>query len=105
MIQEAKTSAKLVSGPADSCVMVIFGASGDLAKRKLIPALYNLSRDKLLSPNNFEQVLAEGLYADWEMLGQLDSPFLSQFRRLRAQAAPVQPCGRALIHPIHWGRQ
>ena len=35
--------------PADSCVMVIFGASGDLAKRKLVPALYNLARDKLLS--------------------------------------------------------
>ncbi len=26
----------------DPCAMVIFGASGDLAKRKLIPALYNL---------------------------------------------------------------
>ena len=34
---------------ADSCVMVIFGASGDLTKRKLIPALCNLARDKLLS--------------------------------------------------------
>ncbi|TVM03972.1 MAG: glucose-6-phosphate dehydrogenase, partial [Candidatus Brocadia sp. WS118] len=31
------------------CVMVIFGASGDLAKRKLIPALYNLARERLLS--------------------------------------------------------
>jgi glucose-6-phosphate 1-dehydrogenase len=29
--------------------MVIFGASGDLTKRKLIPALYNLARDNLLS--------------------------------------------------------
>ena len=27
----------------DSCVLVIFGASGDLTKRKLIPGLYNLS--------------------------------------------------------------
>ena len=34
---------------ADSCAMVIFGASGDLTKRKLIPALYNLARDDLLS--------------------------------------------------------
>jgi glucose-6-phosphate 1-dehydrogenase len=32
------------------CVMVIFGASGDLTKRKLIPALCNLAKDKLLSP-------------------------------------------------------
>jgi glucose-6-phosphate 1-dehydrogenase len=29
--------------------MVIFGASGDLTKRKLIPALYNLAKDHLLA--------------------------------------------------------
>jgi glucose-6-phosphate 1-dehydrogenase len=34
--------------PADPCLMTIFGASGDLTKRKLIPALYNLTRDRLL---------------------------------------------------------
>ena len=32
--------------------IVIFGATGDLCKKKLIPALYNLWRKKLL-PNNF----------------------------------------------------
>jgi len=31
------------------CVMVIFGATGDLTSRKLIPALYNLAAGKLLS--------------------------------------------------------
>ena len=31
------------------CVMVIFGASGDLTKRKLIPALINLAQENLLS--------------------------------------------------------
>jgi glucose-6-phosphate 1-dehydrogenase len=35
--------------PAPPGVMVIFGASGDLAKRKLLPALYNLMTDDLLS--------------------------------------------------------
>jgi glucose-6-phosphate 1-dehydrogenase len=34
------------------CVMVIFGASGDLTKRKLIPALCNLALDNLL-PKQF----------------------------------------------------
>lgn len=29
----------------ESCIMVIFGATGDLTARKLIPALYNLERD------------------------------------------------------------
>ncbi|OGB95704.1 MAG: glucose-6-phosphate dehydrogenase [candidate division NC10 bacterium RIFCSPLOWO2_12_FULL_66_18] len=35
--------------PGDPCVMVIFGAAGDLTKRKLIPALYNLAKSNLLS--------------------------------------------------------
>jgi glucose-6-phosphate 1-dehydrogenase len=34
------------------CVMVLFGASGDLAKRKLVPALFNLAKAKLL-PDDF----------------------------------------------------
>jgi glucose-6-phosphate 1-dehydrogenase len=35
--------------PADPCVMVIFGAAGDLTRRKLVPALYNLAKANLLS--------------------------------------------------------
>src|SRR5215470_19921600 len=34
---------------ASSCVMVIFGATGDLTKRKLFPALYNLAKSDLLA--------------------------------------------------------
>jgi glucose-6-phosphate 1-dehydrogenase len=37
---------------AGPCLMVLFGASGDLAKRKLIPALFNLVKANLL-PQNF----------------------------------------------------
>jgi glucose-6-phosphate 1-dehydrogenase len=37
------------------CTMVIFGASGDLTKRKLLPALYSLARDRLL-PGAFNVV-------------------------------------------------
>ncbi len=32
----------------EPCAMVIFGASGDLTRRKLLPALYNLARHRLL---------------------------------------------------------
>lgn len=32
----------VVAEPADPCVIVIFGASGDLTERKLVPALFNL---------------------------------------------------------------
>src|ERR1700757_4259395 len=38
-----------VAGP---CVFVLFGAAGDLTKRKLIPALFNLVKAKLL-PDTF----------------------------------------------------
>ena len=37
---------------ADSLILIIFGASGDLTKRKLIPALYELHQQKLL-PKGF----------------------------------------------------
>ena len=33
----------------DPCLMVIFGATGDLTRRKLLPALYNLKLEGLLS--------------------------------------------------------
>ena len=35
---------------AGSCVMVIFGGAGDLARRKIIPALYNAMRQGLTPP-------------------------------------------------------
>jgi glucose-6-phosphate 1-dehydrogenase len=40
---------------ADPCTMVIFGAGGDLTKRKLLPALYNLKANNLL-PNEFAMI-------------------------------------------------
>src|SRR3989442_13193798 len=33
------------------CTLVIFGGSGDLARRKLIPAVYNLLLDGIFPPN------------------------------------------------------
>src|SRR5215469_8673625 len=46
---EALTTQRRTGRPADPCVMVIFGAAGDLTRRKLIPALYNLAKAELLS--------------------------------------------------------
>ncbi|TAL91956.1 MAG: glucose-6-phosphate dehydrogenase [Paraburkholderia sp.] len=49
----AGVTARAASGPAGThpappCTLVIFGAGGDLTKRLLMPALYNLSTDGLL---------------------------------------------------------
>jgi glucose-6-phosphate 1-dehydrogenase len=53
--------------PADPCAMVIFGAGGDLTKRLVAPALYNLARTRML-PKNFALIgvdLAPGTTASW----------------------------------------
>ena len=42
-------TSRRIGKPGDPCVMVIFGAAGDLTRRKLIPALYNLANEQLLS--------------------------------------------------------
>ncbi len=52
-MQNSQANSGQVSGTvAPPCTMVIFGAAGDLTKRKLLPALYNLAREKLL-PDDF----------------------------------------------------
>src|SRR5215831_3914929 len=37
--------------PAEPCSIVIFGASGDLTARKLIPAFYHLFKEKQMPPS------------------------------------------------------
>jgi glucose-6-phosphate 1-dehydrogenase len=55
--------------PGSPCVMVIYGASGDLTKRKLLPALANLAQEGLLSQKfaivgfSFDQFTTESFRA------------------------------------------
>ena len=51
--------------PVGPCTVVIFGASGDLTTRKLIPALYNLARGRLL-PEAFAVVGTATAHLDSE---------------------------------------
>ena len=50
-ITESLEAGSLLHAPKESSTFIIFGASGDLTKRKLIPALYNLACSKLLPPD------------------------------------------------------
>ena len=52
---ESNTAAVQPERTPDPCVVVIFGASGDLTKRKLLPALYHLEQSGLL-PKDFAVV-------------------------------------------------
>lgn len=54
---------------ADPCIVVIFGASGDLARRKLLPSFYNLAKDGLL-PDEFAIVGFARSAFDSEMFRQ-----------------------------------
>jgi glucose-6-phosphate 1-dehydrogenase len=53
------------------CILVIFGAAGDLTKRKLIPALYNLKQNNLL-PDEFAVIgVARAVMNDDEFRSRL----------------------------------
>src|SRR5947207_15538088 len=43
MAGETSRSGSIYGGVAEPCTVVLFGASGDLAKRKVIPAMYDLA--------------------------------------------------------------
>jgi len=77
-IIQANPLEKLLQEPlpaGDSCVLVIFGASGDLTKRKLIPGLYNLSCVGCMNP-------------EFEVLGIGRTPMSSEeFRKKNGEAA------------------
>ncbi|MBI3292926.1 MAG: hypothetical protein HYZ73_09010 [Elusimicrobia bacterium] len=49
-IAPAVSSGAIPELPLSPCTLVIFGASGDLTHRKLVPALYRLHQQKLLPP-------------------------------------------------------
>ena len=44
MPEETTRSGSVYGATADSCTVILFGASGDLAKRKVIPAMYDLAQ-------------------------------------------------------------
>ena len=69
----------------EPCAIVIFGASGDLTKRKLIPSLYNLASYHLL-PKNFSIIGISR--SDWT-----DEGFQNQLGKDLAQLGtqPVDP--------------
>jgi glucose-6-phosphate 1-dehydrogenase len=49
LIDTSEEVIKSSIAPADPCTIVIFGASGDLSRRKLVPALYGLAAQNCLA--------------------------------------------------------
>jgi glucose-6-phosphate 1-dehydrogenase len=75
---------------APPTVVVIFGASGDLTARKLIPAVYNLGHDNLLP-------------ADFQLVGFGRKPIPDEEFRALAEAA-IRRFSRRNLDPAVWGR-
>jgi glucose-6-phosphate 1-dehydrogenase len=72
----------------DDTVVVIFGANGDLSKRKLLPALYHLHVEGLLP-------------RQWRIVGNARSEVSDEeFRDIARQA--VEDDGRATVDPEEW---
>jgi glucose-6-phosphate 1-dehydrogenase len=75
---------------APPCIFVLFGAGGDLTKRKLIPSLFNLVRAKLLPD-------------DFAVMGvSVDDLSLEAFRD---QVSEFLPKGEGDAEPLAWIRQ
>ena len=74
---------------AEPCAMVIFGASGDLTKRKLIPALYNLARKNLLG-------------AGFSVVGAARTVMTHEQFREAMREANLQFAEAGVVHDIAW---
>ena len=78
------------SRAAGPCVLVLFGAAGDLTKRKLIPALFNLVQAKLL-PQHFA------------LMGvSVDDLSVEKFRDQVCEFLPVESSG---TDELRWFRE
>jgi hypothetical protein len=66
--------------------LVIFGASGDLARRKLFPALYALAHDNLL-PERFAVIGFARREKSHEAFREEIRAAVDEFSRFRARAA------------------
>src|ERR1700732_581747 len=79
-----------IGKPGEPCPMVIFGASGDLRRRKLIPALYNLAKNDLLS-------------REFAVIGVARSPMSSEDYRKKV-SEDIQQFATDKVDPKIWER-
>ncbi|HEX6184148.1 MAG TPA: glucose-6-phosphate dehydrogenase [Pyrinomonadaceae bacterium] len=75
---------------AEPCAVVIFGASGDLAKRKLIPALYRLVQERLLP-------------AEFAIIGLGRTPMTDEEFRAKMKEAVVEFSESKAVDEEVWG--
>jgi glucose-6-phosphate 1-dehydrogenase len=82
-VDAAPAAAVTAERPPDPCTLVIFGATGDLTHRKLVPALCNLARQGDL-PDRF------GVLATSTSVGPRDA-FAASLREAVSRTQPIDP--------------
>src|SRR5947209_3309228 len=87
-----------VSPPGNPCIMVIFGASGDLTKRLLMPAIFNLACDGLL-PKNFAIV---GSAMDELTTDQFRERMTADIKKYNTRDAFDQAVWSELCHRLYY---
>ena len=80
----------MLSNPADPCTFALFGALGDLALRKLFPALYQLDRANLLHAETRILALSRETGTPDEHLANIESRLRSFVGEAQIEDAPLQ---------------
>ncbi len=83
---------------APPTAIVIFGASGDLTSRKLVPAIYNLSVDNLLPPDFFLIGFGRKEMADEAFREAMTESVETYSRRELQKDIWERVCGNAFYH-------
>lgn len=83
--------------PSNPCAIVMFGASGDLAKRKLLPALYDLAVHSCLAPRF--RLLG---FARTEMNDEAFQKEATQFLPNKAPGGDAEDARRDFLQHLHY---
>src|SRR5271165_2666956 len=79
-------SSSMYGGVADPCTVVLFGASGDLAKRKVLPAMYDLVQHNALG----ERYAIVG-FARTEMSNETFRSMTGEAAKTISEVGPIDP--------------
>ena len=91
----------LETGKSPPCVLVLFGATGDLMARKIAPALYNLAADDLLGDNFAVLGVARRPRSDEQFRQEMRQAVSVHSRRPLDEAVWTKFAGRWHYHVTH----
>ncbi len=83
---------------AEPCTVIIFGASGDLTKRKLVPALYRLTQERLLPAEFAILGFARSEMSDDEFRGKMKEAIATYSEAKRVDEAVWESFAQGIFY-------